>query len=70
MFSFYEQLLFATSGVKVADASSSFISYMMPVVTKQSDITSYRSYARPAQSCPIGLLDPFRSVPVGLLSVW
>ena len=41
MFLFYEQLLFATSGVKVAHASSSFITYMMPNVTKQSDLKSY-----------------------------
>lgn len=34
IFLFHKKLLFATSGVKVAQTSSSFNKYMMPVVTK------------------------------------
>ena len=47
MILFHEELLFVPSGMKFAHASSSFIGYMMPIVTKQSNLISYCSHARP-----------------------
>ena len=37
---FHDKLLFATSGVKFAQACSRVIRYIMPIVTQQSDLTS------------------------------